>query len=80
MDDNCNTPAAPADNTLAHGGAADADEFLTAPEAAKRMRTCTETVRRLIRAGELPAIKPVHRVLIRATDLAMFMKRAAVAA
>lgn len=43
--------------------------YLTAPEAAERMRCHEKTVRRMIRRGELPAVFVAGRWLIHETDL-----------
>lgn len=40
---------------------AQADEFLTPAEAAKLLKLSTQTIRRLINDGELPAFKPSKR-------------------
>ena len=56
-------------------------EVLTLAECAQRLRMTEATIRRWIRAGQLPAEKvglaPSFRYRVRATDLAAFMDRSA---
>jgi excisionase family DNA binding protein len=49
------------------------DSLLTPAEVARRLRLCTETVRRLCRRGELPHVRIVDYVRIRPADLAAFI-------
>lgn len=45
------------------------NRYLTLTEATDRVPVSTVTIRRAIRAGELPAYKPAGRLLIRPEDL-----------
>jgi excisionase family DNA binding protein len=49
------------------------DSLLAPAEVARRLRLCTETVRRLCRKGELPHVRIVDNVRIRPADLAAFV-------
>jgi excisionase family DNA binding protein len=57
------------------------EQFLTLAEVAQRLRMTSASVRRWIRAGQLPAEKvglaPSFRYRVRAADLAVFLDRSA---
>ena len=49
------------------------DHLLTAAEVAEQLRVSTMTVYRLIRRGELPAVRVGRNYRVRARDLAAFL-------
>lgn len=55
-------------------------ELLTPREVAETMRVSTMTVYRLVKSGELPAIRVGKHLRIRAADLAAYLEARLVAA
>lgn len=50
------------------------DQLLTAAEVADRLRVSTMTVYRLIRSGELPAVRVGRNYRVREADLAAYLE------
>lgn len=50
-------------------------ELLTAAEVASRLRVSTMTVYRLIRSGELPAVRVGRNYRVRAADLGDYLEQ-----
>lgn len=50
------------------------DQLLTAAEVADQLRVSTMTVYRLIRRGELPAVRVGRNYRVRARDLTAFLE------
>lgn len=52
-----------------------ATDLLTAAEVAERLRVSTMTVYRLIRSGELPAVRVGRNYRVRSDDLLSYLDR-----
>lgn len=50
------------------------DGFLTVAEAASAVRCCHETIRRLVRAGRVEAIRVGPRIRVRLTDVVAVLR------
>ena len=53
----------------------DADRLLTVPQVATRLQVSERQIRRLVKRGELRALRIGRRVLIDPRDLADFLER-----
>lgn len=65
---------------MAQGSTAAPGPLLTVAEVAEVLRVSNMTVYRLIKAGELPALRVGKNYRIREADLATFLEEGAVAA